>query len=171
MPVIRVTMSENALTDKQKEALAPRLIDAVMTQEVDPVTEVARNATFIVYNEVPKKNCYMSKEPFWLVEAMTAAGFFNQKRRDTAAVAVTKAFTDVLGDDGKSTVMEGVRIAPSYLARLYFLLIEIPEGSWGYYGREASALEIGHMIGSDKDSERWSELKVNVAKLQAARPS
>jgi hypothetical protein len=33
------------------------------------------------------------------------------------------------------------------------------------------ALEIDHLIGSDKDPERWSELKVNVAKLQASRPS
>jgi phenylpyruvate tautomerase PptA (4-oxalocrotonate tautomerase family) len=84
MPVVRVTYPEGALTDKQKEALAVPLIDAVMIQEVNPVNEVARNATFIVYNEIPKKNCYVSKEPFWLVEGMTAAGFFNQKRRDEA---------------------------------------------------------------------------------------
>jgi phenylpyruvate tautomerase PptA (4-oxalocrotonate tautomerase family) len=66
MPVIRVTYPEGGLTDKQKEALAVPLIDAVMIQEVDPVNEVARNATFIVYNEIPKKNCYVSNEPFWL---------------------------------------------------------------------------------------------------------
>ena len=171
MPVIRVTYPENALTDKQKEALAPLLIDAVMRQEVDPVTEAARNATFIVYNEIPKKNCYMSKEPFWLVEGFTAAGFFNQKRRDAAHAAVTKAFIDVLGDDGSATVLEGVRISPSFLLRLYFLLVEIPEGSWGAIGRQMSALEIGHLIGSDKDPERLSELKVNAAKHEASRPS
>jgi hypothetical protein len=38
-------------------------------------------------------------------------------------------------------------------------------------GRQMSALEIGHLIGSDKDPERWSELKVNVAKQQDSRPS
>jgi phenylpyruvate tautomerase PptA (4-oxalocrotonate tautomerase family) len=168
MPVIRVTYPENALTDKQKEALAPLLIDAVMLQEVAPVTEAARDATFIAYNEIPKKDCYLSKEPFWLVEGFTAAGFFNQKRRDAAHVAVNKAFIDVLGDDGSAIVMEGVRIAPAYLKRLYFLLIEIPEGSWGAAGRQMSALEIGHL---DKDPERWSELKVNVAKQQDSRPS
>lgn len=102
---------------------------------------------------------------------MTAGGFFTQKRRDAAHAAVTKAFLDVLGDDGSSVVLEGVRIAPKYLTRLYFLLVEIPEGSWGLFGRQTSALEIGHLIGSDKDPERWSELKVNVAKLQASRPS
>jgi hypothetical protein len=63
-----------------------------------------------------------------------AAGFFNQKRRDAANTAVAKAFIDVLGDDGSATMMEDVRISPSYLHRLYFLLVEIPEDSWGAMG-------------------------------------
>src|ERR1700681_4860869 len=119
MPVIRVTCPENTLTDKQKEELAPLLIDAVMLQEVDPITETARNATFIVFNEIPQKNCFLSNEPFWLVEAMTAAGFFTQKRRDRTQTAVTQAFLKVLGDDGSSTDLVCVRIAPTYLRRLY----------------------------------------------------
>jgi phenylpyruvate tautomerase PptA (4-oxalocrotonate tautomerase family) len=171
MPVIRVTYPAQALTDKQKEALAPLLIDAVMLQEVDPVTEMARNATLVVFNEIPQKDCYMSKEPGWLVEAMAAAGFFNQKRREAAQAAVAKAFVEVLGDDGSSIVFEDVRVSPKYLSRLWVLLIEIPEGSWGWVGRQTSALEIGHIIGSDKDPDRWSELEVNGAKLQASRPS
>jgi phenylpyruvate tautomerase PptA (4-oxalocrotonate tautomerase family) len=64
IPVIRVTCPENVLTAQQKEQFAPLLIDAVMTQEVDPVTDVARNATFLVYNEVPQQNCFMGNEPF-----------------------------------------------------------------------------------------------------------
>jgi phenylpyruvate tautomerase PptA (4-oxalocrotonate tautomerase family) len=166
MPVIRVTCPENVLTAQQKEQFAPLLIDAVMTH---PVTDVARNATFLVYNEVPQQNCFMGNEPFWLVEAMTAAGFFTQERRDRAQTAIAKAFLKVLGDDGSSVVLGGVRIAPAYLMRVYCLLIEIPEGSWGATGHGVSALEIGHMIGSDKDPQRWSELKVTTAKLQAAR--
>jgi hypothetical protein len=51
------------------------------------------------------------------------------------------------------------------------LIIEIPGGSWGWAGRQTSALELGHIIGSDKDPDRWSELKVNSAKLQASRSS
>jgi phenylpyruvate tautomerase PptA (4-oxalocrotonate tautomerase family) len=171
MPVIRVTYPTKALSDKQKEALAPLLIDAVMLQEVDPITEMARNATLVVFNELPQKDCYMSKEPVWLVEAMVAAGFLNQKRRDAAHAAVNKAFVEVLGDDGSSIVLEDVRVSPKFLSRLWVLLIEIPEGSWGWAGRQTSGLEIGHIIGSDKDSDRWSELKVNTAKLQASRPS
>ena len=171
MPVIRVTYPAKALTDKQKEALAPLLVDAVMLQEVDPVTQMARNATLVVFSEIPQKDGYISKEPFWLVEAMVAAGFLNQKRRDAAQDAVAKAFVEVIGDDGSSIVVEDVRVSPKYLSRLWVLLIEIPEGSWGWVGHQTSALEIGHIIGSDKDPDRWTELKVNAAKLQASRPS
>jgi hypothetical protein len=141
----------------------------VMSQEVDPVTDVARNATFIVYNEVAPQNCYLGNEPFYLVEAMTAAGFFTQERRDAAQAAITKAFLSVLGDDGSSVEMNGHRISPAYMLRVYALLVEIPEGSWGATGRGLDALEIGELIGSDKDPKRWAELKVTTAKQQAAR--
>jgi phenylpyruvate tautomerase PptA (4-oxalocrotonate tautomerase family) len=171
MPVIRVTCPENALTAEQKAKLAPLLIDGVMRQEVDPVTEVARNATFLVYNEIPQQNCFMTSEPFWLVEGITAAGFFTQQRRDAAHAAIAQAFLSVLGDDGSSVDMGGVHIAPAYLSRIYGLLVEIPEGSWGWNRGTVSALEIGHTIGSDLNPERWSELRVNSAKHEAARPS
>jgi phenylpyruvate tautomerase PptA (4-oxalocrotonate tautomerase family) len=171
MPVIRVTYPEKGLTDKQKDALAPLLVDAVMLQEVNPITEMAKNATLVMFNEIPQKDGYISKEPFWFVEAMVAAGFLNQTRREAAQVAVAKAFIKVFGDDGSSIVVEDVRVSPKYLARIWSLVIEIPEGSWGWIGRQTSALEIGHIIGSDKDPDRWSELRVNSAKLQASRPS
>jgi hypothetical protein len=42
MCLVRVTSAENAFSAEQKAELAPLLIDAVMVEEVDPVTEVAR---------------------------------------------------------------------------------------------------------------------------------
>jgi phenylpyruvate tautomerase PptA (4-oxalocrotonate tautomerase family) len=172
MPIIRVTTPENTLTAEQKAQLAPLLVDAVMVEEVDPVTEAARNATFMVFTEIPQQDAFgANDQPFWLVEAMTAAGFFDQARRDDAQDRVAKAFVKVLGDDGSSVEMGGKTISPAFLAYLYCLIIEIPEGSWGFVGHTFSAPEIGQVIGSDKDPKRWSELKVNTAKLQASRPS
>jgi hypothetical protein len=148
------------------------LVDAVMVEEVNPVSEAARNGTFVVYNEIPRpKAIGANGQPFWLVEAFVDAGFFNQARRDAAQAHVAKAFVTVLGDDGSSVQAGGTTIAPAYLARLYSLLIEIPEGSWGWLGHSTSALEIGEYIGTDKDPERWSELKENTHKLKASRPS
>jgi hypothetical protein len=42
MCLIRAISPENAFTAEQKAELAPLLIDAVMVEEIDPVTEVAR---------------------------------------------------------------------------------------------------------------------------------
>ena len=172
MPLIRVTSPENSFSAEQKAELAPLLVDAVMVEEVDPVTEAARDAVFIVFNHVPRPNAFGANgQPFWLVESSVDAGFFNQARRDAAQARVAKAFVTVLGDDGSSIERGGQTISPAYLRYLYSLMIEIPEGSWGTYGQTLSAPEIGVLIGSDKDPERWSELKVNSAKLSASRPS
>ena len=172
MPLIRVTCPENALTAEQEAELAPLLVEAVMVEEVNPLSEAARNGTFVVFNEVPHpKAIGANGQPFWLVESFIDAGFFNQARRDAAQDRVAKAFVTVLGDDGSSVTQGGRTVSPAYLARMYSLLIEIPEGSWGWLGGTTSALEIGQWIGTDKDPKRWSELKENTAKLQAARPS
>jgi phenylpyruvate tautomerase PptA (4-oxalocrotonate tautomerase family) len=172
MPLIRVTSPENSFSAEQKAELAPMLVDAVMVEEVDPVTQAARNATFIVYNEVPQHNWVgAGGQPFWLVESFVDAGFFNQARRDDAQARIAKAFVTVLGDDGSSVEQGGMTVSPAYLAHIYSLLVEIPEGSWGTDGQTLSAPEIGQIIGTDKEPERWSELKVNSAKLSADRPS
>jgi phenylpyruvate tautomerase PptA (4-oxalocrotonate tautomerase family) len=42
MPLIRINCPENSLTAEQKEQLSPLLIDALMRQEVDPVTEAGK---------------------------------------------------------------------------------------------------------------------------------
>ena len=172
MPVIRVTYPENALTAEQVDKLAPLLVDAVMVEEVDPVSEEARNGTFVVFEELPPGKAIGAKgQPFWFLEAFVDAPFFTQARRDAAQLAVRKAFVEVLGDDGSSVERNGKTIAPAYLARLYSLLVEIPEGSWGWLGHTTSALEIGQFIGTDKDPERWAELKDVTAKMKADRVS
>jgi hypothetical protein len=52
---------------------------------------------------------------------------------------------------------------------------EYPEASTRCSGTTYSALEIGHLVGTDLNPdlnpERWSELKVNTGKYEAARPS
>jgi phenylpyruvate tautomerase PptA (4-oxalocrotonate tautomerase family) len=172
MPLIRVTSPENSFTAEQKAQLAPLLIDAVMVEEVEPVTQAARDAVFIVFNDVPRHDAIGANgQPFWLVESFVDAGFFNQARRDAAQAHVAKAFLTVLGDDGSSVQLGGKTVSPGWLAHMYSLLIEIPEGSWGFEGRAMSAQEIGQVIGTDKDPERWSELKRTAAKQSASRPS
>jgi len=42
MPFIRINCPKGALSAEQKTALAPRLVHALIRQEIDPVTEIGR---------------------------------------------------------------------------------------------------------------------------------
>ena len=81
MPFIRVNCPKGALTAEQKTALAPRLVHALIRQEIDPVTEIGTAATGFFFNELDVENCFpggvpLSEHPdkmFWTVEAFVAA--------------------------------------------------------------------------------------------------
>jgi hypothetical protein len=72
MPFIRVNCPKGALTAEQKAALAPRLVQALIRQEIDPVTEIGTGATGFFYNEVGIENCLIgaTQGPQRLAEAL-----------------------------------------------------------------------------------------------------
>jgi phenylpyruvate tautomerase PptA (4-oxalocrotonate tautomerase family) len=179
MPFIRITCPEGAFTADQKEKLAASLAYGVMAQELDPVTENSIAAAPVVFDEIDIRNCFPGGRPlaqhpdrtFWIVEALVAAAFFDQARRDALQTAVARAFVEVLGDDGSEVVRGGLRISPAYLLRLYTVIVEIPEGSWGAGGRTIEIDQIGQILGADEGRERLAEAQENAAKLKAARVS
>ena len=179
MPFIRVNCPRHALTAEQKTQLAPLLVEALISQEIDPVTEIGRAATALMFNEIEEPNCFPGGVPlvehadrtFWIVEAVVAASFFNQARRDAMQKAVAKAFVQTLGDDGSVLDREGVPISPAYLTRLHTVIIEIPEGSWGAGGQTIDTEKISKLIGATQGPKRLAEARENAAKMKAARIS
>lgn len=179
MPFIRVTCAKNALTSEQKEKLSPLLVECVMGQEVDPVTDAARSMTPVFFAELIAGDYYPGGKPlerpdqaFVIVESVVAASFFNQKRRDALQSNVAKAFVEVLGDDGTHAERQGLRFSPSYLLKIHSVIVEIPEGSWGVGGYTVETDRIIKIIGGGvQRSERLAELEENVAKMVAARIS
>ena len=125
MPYIRVSCLSGALTAPQKATLAALLVDIVMGQEIEPVTEIGRAATPVFFDEIDARNWFPGgtllvdhpEKIFFIVEAVVAASFFSQVRRDAVQTAVAKAFVEILGDDGSILEREGVRISPAYLMR------------------------------------------------------
>jgi phenylpyruvate tautomerase PptA (4-oxalocrotonate tautomerase family) len=185
MPLIRINCPQNSFTAEQKAKLAPLLIAMpscgrrlTLSPRLERRARFACLSTLCVFNEIATDNWspggnvdLHTKRPFWVVELFADAGFFNQKRRDDAQLAVGKAFVAVLGDDGSYLDWGGQHIAPAYLQGLYCLMMEIPEGSWGAFGRTLSTMEIAAIAGTDKNADRFIELKENTAKLKAARVS
>ena len=52
MPFIRVNCPKGALTADQKAKLAPLLVEVLISQEIDPVTEIGGAATGFMFNEI-----------------------------------------------------------------------------------------------------------------------
>ena len=178
MPYIRVNCLEGALTPPKKAKLAAALVEIVMGQEIEPMTDIGRAATPVMFSEIDAHNWFPGGQPlvehpekvFFIVEAVVAASFFSQPRRDALQTAVANAFVDILGDDGMS-LNEEVKISPAYLMRLHTVLIEIPEGSWGAGGRTVDTELIGKLIGATQGPQRFAEARATAAKMKAARLS
>lgn len=179
MPFIRVTYAEGSLTEDQRSKLAPLLVECVMGQEVDPVTDIARSMTPVFFHKIDYdddfpggKRIEHPNKPFWIVESVVAESFFNQVRRDALQREIAKAFVQVLGDDGSVVEREGLRFGPSYLLKLHSVVVEIPEGSWGVGGKSVDTEKIIRIIGGGiQKPERLAELRDNLTKRRAARVS
>ena len=84
MPFIRVNCPKGALSAEQKARLAPKLVHALIRQEIDPITDVGTAATGFFFNELDIENCFpggipLAEHPdktFWTVEAFVAAFVF-----------------------------------------------------------------------------------------------
>jgi phenylpyruvate tautomerase PptA (4-oxalocrotonate tautomerase family) len=179
MPFIRVNYSQGALSAEQKAQLAPRLVHALIRQEIDPVTESGTAKTGMFFNELDVANCFpggvpLSEHPekkFWTVEAFVAASYFSQPRRDQMQRDVAQAFVDVLGDDGTVLQQGDIRISPAYLMRLHVVFVEIPEGSWGAGGQTIDTEKIGTLLDAAEGPTRFAEALELGKKMRAARLS
>jgi phenylpyruvate tautomerase PptA (4-oxalocrotonate tautomerase family) len=165
MPYIRVTTPKGSLSLQQKGELAPRIVHALIRQEIDPVTDIGTAATGFFFNELEHDSCYPGGVPFtehpervfWTVECFVAESMFSQPRRDEMQQEVARAFVDVIGDDGTEMIREDVRIAPAYLMRIHVVFVNIEEGSWGAGGRTIETETIGKLLGATKGPERFEE--------------
>jgi phenylpyruvate tautomerase PptA (4-oxalocrotonate tautomerase family) len=179
MPFIRVNCPKGALSTEQKAKLAPRLVHALIRQEIDPVTESGTAKTGMFFNELDVENCFhggvpLSDRPentFWTVEAFVAASYFSQPRRDEMQPDVAQAFVDVIGHDGSIMRRGDIRISPAYLMRLHVVFVEIPEGSWGAGGQTIDTEKIGTLLGAAEGPTRFAEAQELGKKMAAARLS
>lgn len=179
MPFIRVNCPKGALSAEQKAKLAPKLVHALIRQEIDPITDIGTAATGFFFNELDIENCFpgglpLAEHPdktFWTVEAFVAASYFSQPRRDAMQKEIASAFVEVLGDDGSVMQRQDITIAPAYLMRLHVIVIEIPEGSWGAGGQTIDTEKISKLIGATQGPERLAEALELGAKMKNARLS
>lgn len=90
----------------------------------------------------------------FIVDVIVLEGLLEGERRSAVHRRITEAFAGVFGEDGGD---------PMRSLRVWVLVHEIREGSWGAAGRTVSALDVAQFINPDLPGARRAEIAAKVA--------
>jgi phenylpyruvate tautomerase PptA (4-oxalocrotonate tautomerase family) len=162
MPLVRLTYPRGALATAQKREIAETLTEVVLDAEVDAVTDAGRLVTIVHFNEVAPEDWAVAGElrstavappDHFIVDVFVLDGLLEGERRSAVHQRVTEAFRRAFG---------GPAADPMLALRVWVLVHEIREGSWGAAGRTVSALDVAQFINPDLDNKRRAEISAAV---------
>jgi phenylpyruvate tautomerase PptA (4-oxalocrotonate tautomerase family) len=158
MPLVRITYPRGALTLPRKRAIASSLTDIVLDAEVDAVTTMGRMVTVIQFHEVAADDWAVagvlrsaadeSAPDHFIVDVVVLEGLLEGSRRGDVHRRVTEAFQIAFGDAAD----------PMLPLRVWVLVHDVSEGSWGAGGQTVSALDVAQVIADDLADERRREI-------------
>jgi phenylpyruvate tautomerase PptA (4-oxalocrotonate tautomerase family) len=156
VPVVRLHYPKGALSPERKKELAASLTEIVLDVEVDAITLPGRMVTVIHFDEVAPENWAVGGQlasgmEHFIVDVYVLAGRVEGPRRGAMHARIAAAFAKTFGDE-------------SMVARVWVLLHEVPEGSWGATGRTVSAIEVAQVINADLDPARAASIEAFVAR-------
>ena len=169
MPLVRITYPRGALAPEQKSRLAESLTRIALDAEVDAVTEPGRMVTVVHFQEASAENWAVGgvlrsattgAPDHFIVDVIVLEGLLEGERRSAVHRRVTEAFQAVFDGDGGD---------PLRSLRVWVLVQEIREGSWGAAGRTVSALDVAQFINPDLPASRREEIAAPIAPA-ASRP-
>jgi phenylpyruvate tautomerase PptA (4-oxalocrotonate tautomerase family) len=127
MPMIDVTYPEGALEPEARAKLVEDLGEALLEAERAPKTDFFRNVTWVYVHELPAHGVNAGgkpvAEPTFRVQVTTPEGALSDRRRAEMVEAATAAVLDAAG------------LGPEDAMRVWVLMREIDEGSWGAAGQ------------------------------------
>jgi len=157
MPVVRVTCPRGALTQDRKRQLAASLTDIVLDAEVDTITEAGKMVTVIHFLEAAPEDWSVAGQlrsasgggpDHFIVDVVVLEGLLDAARRTVVHERVTGAFREAFGEGGD----------PLLPFRVWVLVHDVGEGSWGAGGRTVSAFDVAQFIGGDVSDRRRAEI-------------
>ncbi len=159
MPVVRLAYPKGALTQAQKQMLAADLTDVVLDAEVDAVTASGKMVTVVQFQEAAPEDWAVGGElrasapggpNHFIVDVVVLQGLLEGERRQATHRRVTEAF---------QRAFAGVAGADPMLAlRVWVLVHEVREGSWGAAGTTVSALDVAQFINPELAPARRAEI-------------
>jgi phenylpyruvate tautomerase PptA (4-oxalocrotonate tautomerase family) len=162
MPLVRITFPHGALAPAQKRRLAAALTEIVLDAEVDAITESGRMVTVVHFQEAAADDWAVggdlrsesdSRPDHFIVDVIVLAGLLEGERRADVHRRVADAFRAVFEEDGGD---------PTRSLRVWVLVQEIREGSWGAAGRTVSALDVAQFINPDLPGARRAEIAARI---------
>ena len=127
MPMIDVTYPEGALDEDARTKLVDDLTTALLRAERAPDTDFFRSVTWVYVHELPAGAINSSgrpvEDPTFRVMVTTPEGALSDRRRAEMVEA------------GTAAVLEAAGLGPEDAMRVWILMREINEGSWGAGGQ------------------------------------
>jgi phenylpyruvate tautomerase PptA (4-oxalocrotonate tautomerase family) len=127
MPMIDVTYPEGALEPEAREKLVEDLTASLLRAERAPDTEFFRSITWVYVHELPEGCINASAkpvtEPTFRVMITTPEGALSDRRRAEMV------------ESGTAAVLEAAGLTPDDGMRVWVVMREIDEGSWGANGQ------------------------------------
>jgi phenylpyruvate tautomerase PptA (4-oxalocrotonate tautomerase family) len=168
MPLVRITYPRGALTPVRKRQLASSLTEIALDAEVDAVTENGRTVTVIHFNEAAADDWAVAGElrsaatggpDHFIVDVIVLEGLLEGPRRNDVHRRVADAFVDAFGEERATSMLP---------FRVWVLVHEVREGSWGAAGTTVSALDVAQFINPGLDAVRRAEIAATVERKRAA---
>lgn len=162
MPLVRLMYPRGALGMVEKRRIAEALTEVVLDAEVDAVTEAGRMVTVVQFQEVPAEDWAVagklrsdSADPpdHFIVDVIVLEGLLEGARRSAVHRRVTQAFQTAFGEAAN----------PLLPMRVWVLVHDVREGSWGAGGGTVSALDVAQFINPDLDAVRRAEIAASMA--------
>ena len=126
MPMLELTVPAGALAPGRRDALTERLAAALLRWEGAPDTETVRALTWVYVDELAPGALAVGGrpggDPRFRVEVTVPAGTFSPRRKAGLIAEVDELVRDAAG------------LAPRDGLRVWTLIHEVPEGSWGAAG-------------------------------------
>ena len=127
MPVFEVTYPEGALSADARAKMLDDLTTALLRAERAPDTEFFRNVTWSYVHELPAGSVNAAgrpvEAPTFKIDVTTPQGALSDRRREELVA------------DATSIVREAAGIPDDEALRVWVLMHEVAEGSWGAGGQ------------------------------------
>jgi phenylpyruvate tautomerase PptA (4-oxalocrotonate tautomerase family) len=143
MPIFEVTYPEGALTPEARSQLLEDLTTALLRAERAPDTEFFRNVTWSYVHELPA-GCVNAagqpvEQPTFRIDVTTPEGALSDRRRKE------------LVEEATSLVREAAGIPEEEALRVWVLMHEVAEGSWGAGGQVIQFKQLREIAANERE--------------------